>query len=107
MATARAPKCVSIVIMAGIAAGTIAIVSSWSSAAITTGTNAQRNMRGDAAAVVAALGEMHDAGADPVVILQDMVNFRRMKLQSFDVFEYLIGVTIDFDAAPDPGHLAV
>jgi len=30
-------------------------------------------MRGDAAAVVATLGEMHDAGADPVVILQDLL----------------------------------
>ena len=30
-------------------------------------------MRGDAPAVVAGLGEMHDAGADPVVILQDML----------------------------------
>ena len=30
-------------------------------------------MRGEAPAVVAALGEMHDAGADPVVILQDLL----------------------------------
>jgi DNA polymerase-3 subunit gamma/tau len=33
----------------------------------------EKTMRGDAPAVVAALGEMHDAGADPVVILQDML----------------------------------
>ncbi|WP_428675104.1 DNA polymerase III subunit gamma/tau [Reyranella sp.] len=33
----------------------------------------ERTMRGDAAAVVAGLGEMHDAGADPVVILQDLL----------------------------------
>src|SRR4051812_38601159 len=33
----------------------------------------EKTMRGDAAAVVAGLGEMHDAGADPVVILQDML----------------------------------
>ena len=33
----------------------------------------EKTMRGDAAAVVAALGEMHDAGADPVVILQDLL----------------------------------
>ena len=33
----------------------------------------EKTMRGDAAAVVAALGEMHDSGADPVVILQDML----------------------------------
>ncbi len=33
----------------------------------------EKTMRGDAPAVVAGLGEMHDAGADPVVILQDML----------------------------------
>ena len=33
----------------------------------------EKSMRGDAAAVVAALGEMHDSGADPVVILQDLL----------------------------------
>src|SRR5689334_7000394 len=33
----------------------------------------EKTMRGDSAAVVAALGEMHDAGADPVVILQDLL----------------------------------
>jgi DNA polymerase-3 subunit gamma/tau len=33
----------------------------------------EKTMRGDAAAVVAALGEMHDAGADPVVVLQDLL----------------------------------
>src|SRR4051812_40064480 len=33
----------------------------------------EKTMRGDASAVVASLGEMHDAGADPVVILQDML----------------------------------
>lgn len=33
----------------------------------------EKTMRGDAPAVVAALGEMHDAGADPVVILQDLL----------------------------------
>jgi len=33
----------------------------------------EKTMRGDAAAVVALLGEMHDAGADPVVILQDLL----------------------------------
>jgi DNA polymerase-3 subunit gamma/tau len=33
----------------------------------------ENTMRGDAPAVVAALGEMHDAGADPVVILQDLL----------------------------------
>jgi DNA polymerase III subunit gamma/tau len=33
----------------------------------------EKTMRGDAAAVVAALGEMHDSGADPVVILQDLL----------------------------------
>jgi DNA polymerase-3 subunit gamma/tau len=30
-------------------------------------------MRGDAPTVVASLGEMHDAGADPVVVLQDLL----------------------------------
>jgi DNA polymerase-3 subunit gamma/tau len=30
-------------------------------------------MKGDAQAVVTALGEMHDSGADPVVILQDLL----------------------------------
>jgi DNA polymerase-3 subunit gamma/tau len=33
----------------------------------------EKTMRGDAAAVVAALGEMHESGADPVVILQDLL----------------------------------
>ncbi|MCW5735109.1 MAG: DNA polymerase III subunit gamma/tau [Enhydrobacter sp.] len=33
----------------------------------------EKTMRGDAPAVVAGLGEMHDAGADPVAILQDML----------------------------------
>ncbi|WP_295145503.1 DNA polymerase III subunit gamma/tau [uncultured Reyranella sp.] len=33
----------------------------------------ERVMRGDAPAVVAALGEMHDSGADPVVVLQDLL----------------------------------
>ena len=33
----------------------------------------EKTMRGDASAVVAALGEMHDAGADPVVVLQDLL----------------------------------
>jgi len=33
----------------------------------------EKTMRGDAAAVVAALGEMHDSGADPVMILQDLL----------------------------------
>lgn len=33
----------------------------------------EKTMRGDASAVVAALAEMHDSGADPVVILQDLL----------------------------------
>jgi DNA polymerase III subunit gamma/tau len=33
----------------------------------------EKVMKGDASAVVAALGEMHDSGADPVVILQDLL----------------------------------
>ena len=33
----------------------------------------EKTMRGDAPAVVAALGEMHDSGADPVVVLQDLL----------------------------------
>jgi DNA polymerase-3 subunit gamma/tau len=33
----------------------------------------EKTMRGDAPSVVAALGEMHDAGADPVVVLQDLL----------------------------------
>jgi DNA polymerase-3 subunit gamma/tau len=33
----------------------------------------EKTMRGDAPAVVASLGEMHDSGADPVVVLQDML----------------------------------
>ena len=33
----------------------------------------ERTMRGDAPSVVAALAEMHDSGADPVVILQDLL----------------------------------
>ncbi|GEP55200.1 DNA polymerase III subunit gamma/tau [Reyranella soli] len=33
----------------------------------------EKTMRGDAPAVVAALAEMHDSGADPVVILQDLL----------------------------------
>jgi DNA polymerase-3 subunit gamma/tau len=33
----------------------------------------EKTLRGDAKAVVAALAEMHDAGADPVVILQDLL----------------------------------
>jgi DNA polymerase-3 subunit gamma/tau len=33
----------------------------------------EKTMHGDAAAVVAALGEMHESGADPVVILQDLL----------------------------------
>jgi len=33
----------------------------------------EKTLRGDAKAVVAALGEMHDSGADPVVILQDLL----------------------------------
>jgi DNA polymerase-3 subunit gamma/tau len=44
----------------------------------------ENTMRGDAAAVVALLGEMHDAGADPVVILQDLLELThwvtRMKI---------------------------
>ncbi|HTR88108.1 MAG TPA: DNA polymerase III subunit gamma/tau [Reyranella sp.] len=33
----------------------------------------EKTMRGDAKAVVAALGEMHDGGADPVIVLQDLL----------------------------------
>jgi DNA polymerase-3 subunit gamma/tau len=33
----------------------------------------EKVMKGDAQAVVASLGEMHDSGADPVVILQDLL----------------------------------
>ena len=33
----------------------------------------EKTMRGDAPAVVAALAEMHDSGADPVVVLQDLL----------------------------------
>ena len=33
----------------------------------------EKTMRGDAPAVVTALGEMHDSGADPVVVLQDLL----------------------------------
>jgi DNA polymerase-3 subunit gamma/tau len=33
----------------------------------------EKTMRGDSKAVIAALGEMHDSGADPVVILQDLL----------------------------------
>jgi DNA polymerase-3 subunit gamma/tau len=33
----------------------------------------EKTMRGDAAAVVGSLGEMHEAGADPVVVLQDLL----------------------------------
>ncbi len=33
----------------------------------------EKVMRGDAPAVVGALGEMHDSGADPVVVLQDLL----------------------------------
>src|SRR5260370_28965959 len=33
----------------------------------------EKAMKGDASAVVAALGEMHDSGADPVVVLQDLL----------------------------------
>jgi DNA polymerase-3 subunit gamma/tau len=33
----------------------------------------EKTMGGDAPAVVAALGEMHDSGADPVVVLQDLL----------------------------------
>lgn len=33
----------------------------------------EKVMRGDAPGVVAALGEMHDSGADPVVVLQDLL----------------------------------
>jgi DNA polymerase-3 subunit gamma/tau len=44
----------------------------------------EKAMRGDAPAVVTLLNEMHDAGADPVVILQDLLELThwvtRMKL---------------------------
>jgi DNA polymerase-3 subunit gamma/tau len=44
----------------------------------------EKTMRGDAPAVVGLLGEMHDAGADPVVILQDLLELThwvtRMKI---------------------------
>src|SRR5713226_2600790 len=33
----------------------------------------EKTMKGDATAVVASLGEMHDSGADPVVVLQDLL----------------------------------
>jgi DNA polymerase III subunit gamma/tau len=33
----------------------------------------EKTMKGDAPAVVASLGEMHDSGADPVVVLQDLL----------------------------------
>jgi DNA polymerase-3 subunit gamma/tau len=33
----------------------------------------EKTMHGDASAVVASLGEMHDSGADPVVVLQDLL----------------------------------
>ncbi|MFN4013836.1 MAG: DNA polymerase III subunit gamma/tau [Reyranella sp.] len=33
----------------------------------------EKVMRGDAPGVVSALGEMHDSGADPVVVLQDLL----------------------------------
>ena len=33
----------------------------------------EKTMRGDAPSVIAALGEMHDSGADPVVVLQDLL----------------------------------
>ena len=44
----------------------------------------EKTMRGDAPAVIGLLGEMHDAGADPVVILQDLLELThwvtRMKI---------------------------
>jgi DNA polymerase-3 subunit gamma/tau len=44
----------------------------------------EKAMRGDAPAVIGLLGEMHDAGADPVVILQDLLELThwvtRMKI---------------------------
>jgi DNA polymerase-3 subunit gamma/tau len=44
----------------------------------------EKTMRGDAPTVVGLLGEMHDAGADPVVILQDLLELThwvtRMKI---------------------------
>ncbi len=33
----------------------------------------EKTMRGDAPGMVASLGEMHDSGADPVVVLQDLL----------------------------------
>ena len=33
----------------------------------------EKTMRGDAPSVIASLGEMHDSGADPVVVLQDLL----------------------------------
>ena len=33
----------------------------------------EKTMRGDAPAMIASLGEMHDSGADPVVVLQDLL----------------------------------
>jgi DNA polymerase-3 subunit gamma/tau len=33
----------------------------------------EKTMRGDSAAVLASVGELHDGGADPVVILQDLL----------------------------------
>jgi DNA polymerase-3 subunit gamma/tau len=33
----------------------------------------EKAMRGDAPSVIASLGEMHDSGADPVVVLQDLL----------------------------------
>ena len=38
----------------------------------------EKTMRGDAPAVVAGLGEMHDAGADPVVVLQDLLELTHL-----------------------------
>ena len=42
----------------------------------------EKTMRGDTPSVVAALGEMHDSGADPVVILQDLLELSKMEASS-------------------------
>ena len=58
----------------------------------------EKVMKGDAPAVVASLGEMHDSGADPVVILQDLLELTHW-VTRLKVAPEAAASTADSDAA--------
>ena len=63
----------------------------------------EKTMRGDAPSVVAALAEMHDSGADPVVILQDLLELTHWVTRLKVAPEAAAGLGRQ-RARPGPGH---